>query len=341
MLVAMSGGVDSAVAAHLLREVGYEVLCVHLNFDAAGGCFAAGSADDARRSAEAIGIELIIEQAGDRMAPIIDYFVAEYARGRTPNPCPVCNATVKLARLTALADELSADYIATGHHARIGRRDGRACIRRGRLRAKDQSYALFAVSPDIMDRLLLPVGELSGKQAVREIARTLNLPVHGKPESQDICFLAGGDYAPLLAERAPRALRAGNIVNSAGEVLGRHDGFGRYTIGQRKGLGIAAAEPLYVIGIDAETATVTVGPKREVFSDELTASAANWHCQVPSEFAAIVQVRYNHQGAPARVRLTGQGGFEVKFDETVAAVTPGQAAVCYEGDRLLGGGWID
>ncbi|MGC9453240.1 MAG: tRNA 2-thiouridine(34) synthase MnmA [Phycisphaerae bacterium] len=341
VLVAMSGGVDSAVAAHLLRESGYDVAGVHFTFDLGGGCSSVGGEDDARRCAEALGIELRVVSTTGAMKPIIDYFVGEYARGRTPNPCPVCNATVKFARLLALADEMSADFVATGHHARVVRDGDAPALYRARYLAKDQSYALFALPREFLHRILLPVGELQSKQAVRETARSLELPVHDKPESQDICFLAAGDYTDLLAVRAPQALTPGDIVNSAGEVLGRHAGVGRYTIGQRRGLGIAAAEPLYVTALDAESATVTVGTKSEVYSESLTASAANWHCEPQGEFAATVKIRYNHEGAPARVRLLGQDSFEVRFDEPVAAITPGQAAVCYDGDRLLGGGWID
>lgn len=337
----MSGGVDSAVAVHLLRERGYEAVGVHFTFDLGGGCSSVGGEDDARRTADALGMELRVASTTTSMKPIIDYFVAEYARGRTPNPCPVCNATVKFAQLVSLADELSADFVATGHHARVASEGGANVLHRARYRAKDQSYALFALPHEFLRRILLPVGELRSKQAVREIARSLNLPVHDKPESQDICFLAAGDYTDLLAARSPRAMTPGDIVNFAGEVLGRHEGVGRYTIGQRRGLGIAAPEPLYVTALDAETATVTVGPKSQVYSDSLTASAANWHCEPTDEFAATVQVRYNHEGAQARVRLLGDGRFEVSFDDPVAAVTPGQAAVCYDGDRLLGGGWID
>ncbi|MFW6066556.1 MAG: MnmA/TRMU family protein, partial [Planctomycetota bacterium] len=229
VVVAMSGGVDSAVAAHLLREQGYDVVGVHFTFDLGGGCSAVGSEEDARRSAEALGIELRVVSTTEAMKPIIDYFVAEYARGRTPNPCPVCNATVKFARLLALADDLSADFVATGHHARVVREGDAPALYRARYRAKDQSYALFALPREFLHRVVLPVGELASKQEVREIARSLELPVHDKAESQDICFLAAGDYTELLAARSPRAMAPGDIVNSAGEVLGRHAGVGRYT----------------------------------------------------------------------------------------------------------------
>jgi len=335
-VVAVSGGVDSAVAAWRLREAGYDVSALHLRRGPAAPPGRPGHAADAARVAEALGIDLTIEDAEADFADLIDDFAAEYARGRTPNPCVRCNARIKFPHLLARADRIGARFVATGHHARLAG----GAIRRAA--EKDQSYALFALDRAVLVRILLPVGEMADKAEVRRIAAALGLPVAEKPDSQEICF-AGDDYPALLAARRPEALTPGDIVDSAGRVLGRHDGIGRYTIGQRRGLRVAAGVPMYVTRIDPAAGTVTLGPKAEVMSRRLAADDANWHADPPAvgeAFDAIVQVRYNHDGAPGRVRVTAPEAFEVEFGEPVAAVTPGQAAVVYDGERLLGGGWI-
>jgi tRNA-specific 2-thiouridylase len=336
VLVALSGGVDSAVAARLLIERGLAVTGVHLRMTPAGGPAEA----DAARVAEALGIDLAVVDATADFARIIDYFAAEYARGRTPNPCVHCNVAVKLAALLRRADRLGAARVATGHHARIDRGTSPPSVRRaGR---KDQSYALFALPREALDRLLLPLGDLPSKGEVRRIAAAVGLPVADKPDSQDVCFVKGS-HVDLRRRLRPDAFRPGRIVDAEGNVLGRHDGVGNFTIGQRRGIGVAAAEPLYVISIDPAAATVTVGPRDQTFSPALLADGANWLTPPPetgSEFAATVQIRYNHEGAPGRIIVRDAGRFEVWFDRPVAAITPGQAAAIYDGDRLLGGGWI-
>ncbi len=348
VIVAMSGGVDSSVAAALLRDRGCDVTGVFLRFgpaapaDASGGCCLPGDAADARRVAGALGIDLYVLDVADAFEPIIEDFAAEYARGRTPNPCIHCNRLIKFARLIDRADSLGVEYVATGHHARvIDARGGGPLIARGRARRKDQSYALFEVPRGQLPRILLPIGEVLDKRRVRGVARSLGLSVHDKPDSQEICFVPDDDYVSLLLRRAPEALRGGEIVNSAGEVLGRHDGYARYTIGQRRGLGVAAGVPMYVTHIDPTAARVTIGTRREAASRRLSAAGANWHADVPEAFEAIVQIRYNHRGAAGRVRVTGPETFDVEFERPVHAVTPGQAAVVYDGDVLLGGGWIE
>ena len=294
----MSGGVDSSVAAALLREDGRDVTGVFLHLGTAGSADGA----DARRVARKLGIDLhVVNVAGD-FEPIIRCFADEYARGRTPNPCIWCNTRVKLARLTRLADRLGIGRVATGHHARVAKVEGEWTIFRARDAAKDQSYALFAIEREHLPRIILPVGELAGKDAVRERAREFGLAVHDKPDSQEICFVPGGDYAALLAERAPRALTPGDIVDTDGNVLGRHEGYARFTVGQRRGLGVAAGEPRYVTRIDPATATVTIGTREQASSARLTAADAHWHADLPSEFQATVQVRYNHRGERAQVR---------------------------------------
>ena len=349
VIVAMSGGVDSSVAAGVLLEAGYEVTGVFLCLGRAGpgeagsrGCCSATDAADARRVAETLGIEMFVLDYAEAFGSIIDNFVGEYARGRTPNPCIHCNRQVKFGRLMGRADSLGIRYVATGHHARIVQGAGGApAIARGLACGKDQSYALFSIPRARLGRILLPIGEIGDKGAVRSRAMALGLNVHDKPDSQEICFVPDDDYAELLRRRCPESLRPGEIVDSDGRVLGTHAGYARYTIGQRRGLGVAAGVPMYVTGIDAATARVTIGPREQTLGSSLTARGANWHADVPSEFDATVQIRYNHRGVGGRVRLTGPDSFAVELADRVHAITPGQAAVVYDGRQLLGGGWID
>ena len=348
VLVAMSGGVDSSVAAALLLEAGYDVtgvfLCLKIPHQGEGrsrACCSPQDAEDARRVAEALGMELISLPVAGAFEPIMDDFVSEYVHGRTPNPCVHCNARIKFGRLFDLADAQGIEYVATGHYARMICADGHRAVARAVDRHKDQSYALFAIDSGRLDRMLLPVGELAGKAETRAVARQMQLPVHDKPDSQEVCFVPDDDYVSLLSERAPESLRPGPIVNTSGQVLGRHEGYARFTIGQRRGLRVAAGEPMYVTAIDPATATVTIGLRDEVMRQDLSAGRANWHADVPEEFDAVVQIRYNHAGAPARVRRTGEQTFDVHFAEPVAAITPGQAAVIYCDERLVGGGWIE
>jgi len=356
VLVAMSGGVDSAVAAALLVEAGFEVtgvfLCLQMD-RASGGpdakrtfgpgdrsCCSPQDAADARQVASRLGIPFkTLSVAGDFEA-IIDSFVEDYENGRTPNPCVRCNEQVKFRRLFELADSLGVHHVATGHYARIADREGRPAIRVARAAEKDQSYVLFRLPRAWLSRILFPVGDLESKQAVREVAGRLGLEVHDKPDSQDICFVPNGDYTSLLEARGSRALRAGDIVDSSGRVLGTHDGYGRFTIGQRRGTGVAVGRPAYVTRIDPESAVVTIGPREELLASGLTACGAHWQVAVPSSFEAAVKIRYNHRGAPAKVTLTGDDTFEVRFRTPLEAITPGQAAVAYADGWLLGGGWI-
>ena len=350
VLVAMSGGVDSAVAAGLLLRDGYHVTGVFMCLGAAAapdgaprGCCTPQDADDARRAAQTLGISLYVLDLADAFGPIIDNFVAEYARGRTPNPCIHCNSLVKFGRLVHRADSLSVRYVATGHHARIVRGASGPCIGRGSARGKDQSYALFGIDRSVLGRILLPVGLLADKDRVRQIAAELGLALHDKPDSQDVCFVPDGDYTQLIETRAPAAMRPGEIVDQGGRVVGTHAGYARYTIGQRRGLRVAAGEPMYVTAIDPDQARVTIGPRDCLMSDHLTASDANWHADVPGQFDAMVQIRYNHRGVAGRVTVTGPETFEVHFAQPVSAITPGQGAVVYDdkNETLLGGGWID
>jgi tRNA-specific 2-thiouridylase len=349
VILAMSGGVDSSVAAALLLEQGYDVTGVFMCLGTAGagdadgrGCCSPQDAADARRVADRLGIELFVLNLQEEFGGIIDYFVDEYLHGRTPNPCIHCNARIKFGRLIRHADSLGARFVATGHYARIADTPAGRAIFRASAIQKDQSYALFAVARQVLPRMLLPIGDVQDKARVREIARSLGLAVHDKPDSQEICFVADDDYVNLLAAKAPAALKSGNFVDSAGAVLGRHDGYGRFTIGQRKGMKVAMGVPYYVTRIDPASGDVTIGPRSETLSRHLRACGATWHGDVQPGLSiqANVQIRYNHRGAPGVVKILSDDRFEVEFAEAVPAITPGQAAVIYIGERLLGGGWI-
>ena len=349
VLVAMSGGVDSSVAAALLLREGYRVtgifMCLGTAAAADGdsrGCCSPQDAADARRVAEKLGIELYVLNLAGEFGPIIDTFVDEYLRGRTPNPCILCNSRLKFGRLMHHADSLGVRYVATGHYARVARDGGgQATIARGLARGKDQSYALFEVAPQCVARMLLPVGEIAAKDQVRAIARELGLITHDKPDSQEICFVPDDDYAAFLRGRIPEAFAPGEIVDAGGKVLGVHSGYAGFTIGQRKGLRVAAGVPMYVTAIDPATRRVTLGTREQGLRQHLRATRATWHRPMPGEFDATVQIRYNHAGAPARVRVTAHDSFEASFAEPLSAITPGQAAVVYDGDTLLGGAWIE
>lgn len=335
----MSGGVDSTATAGLLKQRGYEVVGVHARLGY-GGRDSIDHVADARKMADKLGIELHVVDLTKEFKPIIDNFISEYKAGRTPNPCIHCNKRIKFGKLLEFADKVEARYLATGHYARISRFSSQPAIVRGLSRAKDQSYALFQIPAESLGRILLPLGEFAGKDEVRAIAQEFGLEVHNKPDSQEVCFIPNDDYVSLLKHHAPDALQAGDIVDHQGNVLGQHDGYAKYTIGQRRGLGVAAGIPMYVTKIDPANATVRIGTREQTMGSYLKAHRANWHAPVRGTLAATVQIRYNHRGAPARVTITGPDTFEVEFVEPVHAITPGQAAVVYDGDRLVGGGWI-
>lgn len=351
VVVAMSGGVDSSVSACLLHEQGYEVIGLFMrtgidepDTDTCGvprGCCSAADASDARRIAGQHGIAFFALNFKEDFDRIVEYFVDEYQRGRTPNPCILCNEDLKFGRLLEYRDAVEADRIATGHYARIVNRNGRYRLCRAVDRGKDQSYVLFGIDRDELARTLFPVGGMF-KDEVRDHARRFGLAVHDKPESQDICFVPDRDYARLVRERRPEAIRPGAIVDGHGTKVGTHDGVFNFTIGQRRGLGIALGEPAYVCRIDPNTQTVTVGSKADLASDVLTASRVRWLTEPPDQpIRASVKIRYLHEAAPATVAPSGPDRVHVRFDRPQVAVTPGQAAVFYEDDMVLGGGWID
>jgi tRNA-specific 2-thiouridylase len=350
IVVAMSGGVDSSVAAALLAREGHDVVGLSMQlYDQQNGeirfgsCCTLDDLYDARRVARAIGIPHYIVNFEQRFEEhVVSDFVREYAAGRTPIPCVHCNGDLKFASLVERAEGFDAEAVATGHYARVDQdpATGHYRLKRGVDAGKDQSYFLFTLTQPQLARARFPVGDLD-KPAVREEARRLGLAVADKHDSQEICFVAAGEHADFVQRRA--AIAGGVIRDRDGRVLGRHDGVHRFTIGQRKGLGLSSPIPLYVVGIDAEASAVTVGPREALERTALTAARVNWMSGIvpPAPIRAEAQIRYRHRPAKATITPRPDERAEVVFDEPQSAVTPGQAVVFYEGDVVLGGGWID
>ncbi len=304
------------------------------------GCCSASDAADARFVAGMLGIPFYALNFEQDFSRIIDFFADEYARGRTPNPCVLCNDRLKFGKLVEYADAVGARYIATGHYARIGQRRGCPALLRGRDDRKDQSYVLFGLNRDILNRAMFPVGELI-KSEVRDFARRYDLPNRDKPDSVEICFVPDRDYARVVRDRRPDAFVEGDVVDSLGRVMGRHNGIAHYTIGQRRGLGIAAGRPIYVTQIDVRTNTVTVGDADALLHRSLVADRVSYLVDPPDgPFPARVKIRYLHMAAPATVYPLQEGKVRVVFDDRQRAITPGQAVVFYDGDVVVGGGWI-
>lgn len=340
ILVALSGGVDSATAAGLLREQGHELVGVFMRNGVSGGaaqrsCCSLGDARDARGVAERLGIPFYVADLERPFAKLIAEFAADYARGLTPNPCVVCNHDLKFGELLRLADDLGCESVATGHYARL--EDGR--LRRGLDASKDQSYLLHGLTPAQLQRARLPLGGLT-KPAVRATAARLGLAVAAKPDSAEICFVPGGDYRAVVAERTGGLGAAGRFADDAGETLGEHSGVAGFTVGQRRGLGIAAGEPLYVSAIDPGTGTVTVGPRASLLRESCRVGGVSWQQPPVLGRALAVQSRQHHPAEPACLLPDGEDGVRVHFERPSAAVTPGQYAVFYDGDLVLGGGRI-
>jgi tRNA-specific 2-thiouridylase len=361
VVVAMSGGVDSSVAAALLVAAGYDCVGVFMRhatpptggppgglpiLDRADhqGCCTATDARDARRTADLLGIPLYAIDLTADFDRVIDDFAAEYGRGRTPQPCVRCNSWLKFGRLFEHADAIGATHVATGHHARLVAGPDGPELRRAVDAARDQSYVLFDVRPDRLARMLLPIGD-HAKADVRARARALGLPTADKPDSQEICFVASGGHAALVAARLGGS-RAGDVVDMDGRVMGRHAGIEQFTVGQRSGLGIATGSPLYVIRIEADTRRIVVGPRSAVPEREAVVAAATWLGPEPvSPFPCDVQCRAQRAAAPAVVTPLAAGRFHVHFtggpERMPGPISPGQPAVCYQDDRVLGGGWIE
>ena len=359
----MSGGVDSAVAAALLKDDGYDVVACFMRLgsddpdetcddsfdfhDSKGkfrhqGCCSLNDASDARQVAAILNVPFYVLNFRRDFDRVIEYFVQEDNIGRTPNPCVRCNDWLKFGKLADYARSIDADYVATGHYARISHGNGQSRLMRGCDHNKDQSYVLFGTPRAMLDHMLLPIGGLKKKQT-RQIAEQCGLPIFDKPDSQEICFVPDNDYTSLLRKKAPGTMKPGVVLDLSGNVVGQHEGQQHFTIGQRRGVGVALGYPVYVVDKDPSANTVTVGDKEELFTSRLTANQANWLIDPPPMGELIdchVKIRYNSEPVPGRV-ATDSDLLAITFDEPQLAVTPGQAVVCYHGEQLICGGWID
>ncbi|MCL2646545.1 MAG: tRNA 2-thiouridine(34) synthase MnmA [Phycisphaerales bacterium] len=343
VVVAMSGGVDSSVAAALLKRQGYD--CVGVFMQLHESC-SSSDATDAKYVANQLNIPFHTLNFQHDFDRIIDYFVREYNAGRTPNPCIRCNKHLKFGKLSRYAQTIDADFIATGHYARTATVNGQTHLLRGLDLSKDQSYVLFGVPREKLPRILLPIGTME-KKDVRAVAKELGLPVFDKPDSQEICFVPDNDYVQLIIRKSPESIKPGELVDATGKMIGTHPGHQHFTIGQRKGLGIAFGYPIYVTAIDAKSNRVTLGQKEELLRKRLIAREVNWlknDAAGPREPVRVrAKVRYNSKPTTATAVMTGPDELTVILDEAVSAITPGQAVVCYEEttERLIGGAWID
>ena len=348
VLLAMSGGIDSSVSAVLLRRAGHDVTGVFMRHGVPAevpskpgkqGCCSLEDAYDARRVADLLGIPFYTLNFEKPFERIVDYFVREYDRGATPNPCIVCNRDLKFGKLFEYADSIGADYVATGHYARVERRAGRMALLKGIDERKDQSYVLFPLGQRELARVMFPVGGHE-KGEIRRLAAEAGLRIAEKPESMEICFVPDNDHRRLLRERLGDRVREGQFRDRDGRVLGSHGGHQLFTIGQRKGLGVAFGRPMYVVAIEPESNVVVLSEDDERGA-EVTAREVNWVSTEPRACEASVKIRSMHAGAAARVEPLGSDRVRIAFAEPQRAITRGQAAVFYEGDAVLGGGWIE
>ena len=361
VLLAMSGGVDSSVAAALLAREGHEVVGVFMRLGSPGealdelipggetcnikigkqGCCSVGDAEDARTVAARLDIPFYVVNFRREFGRIIDYFVAEYDAGRTPNPCVRCNDWLKFGRLHEYAHQVGASRVASGHYACIEGEGDDLRLMRGLDLGKDQSYVLFGTPRDRLQEMMLPIGNMH-KADVRALAEEMDLPVFDKPDSQEICFVPDNDYAGLVRKRTSTGVEPGPILDTSGKVVGEHPGHQHFTIGQRRKVGVAFGHPIFVIEKDPTTNSVVVGTREELASDGCRASDTNWLIDPPQDWMkCLARIRYNGSAVPAEVRVTGDEGLEVRFESPQDAVAPGQAVVCYDDRMVLGGGWID
>lgn len=353
VVVGMSGGVDSSVAAWLLKEQGYDVVGVTMQIwqdeatefvEAKGGCCGLSAVDDARRVAWDLDIPYYVMNFKNEFKEhVMDYFVAEYVGGRTPNPCIACNRFVKWESLLKRSLDIGADYIATGHYSRIEKlENGRYALRKSVTEAKDQTYALYNLTQYQLSHTLMPVGDYS-KDQIREIADKIKLRVAHKPDSQEICFIPDHNYAKFIEETTGEESMPGNFVDVEGVVLGRHEGITHYTVGQRKGLNLSMGRPVFVTEIRPKTNEVVIGNADDVFSSVLRCRNINWMSMdglSGRELKVTAKIRYSHKGASCTIREVGPDLVECRFDQPQRAITPGQAVVFYRGDYVAGGGTI-
>jgi len=363
VVLAMSGGVDSSAAAYLLREAGYDVIGLFMRSGATEemtcstapatlpivtsdshkqGCCSASDAADARRVADSLDIPFHALNFKDAFGRIKDYFADEYLAGRTPNPCVMCNNWLKFGKLWDFARKVGAEKIASGHYARIVAvaGDSRQALVRGVDEEKDQSYVLFGLDRNLLEHVLFPVGAYE-KHEIRDIARKAGLRVADKPDSQEICFVPDQDYAGFIRRYRGDAPTAGDLVDTGGNVVGRHEGFEHFTIGQRRGLGVAFGEPRYVVAVKAQTREVVIGTREDLARTELEADRLNWLVDdIPQKFACQAKIRYRHAAEEAEVELVDDDRVRVRFVNSQFGVAPGQAVVFYDNERVLGGGWI-
>jgi tRNA-specific 2-thiouridylase len=364
VVLAMSGGVDSSAAAKLLLDDGYEVIGLFMRSGATEeescavgdatplpiidpnsnrqGCCSAADAADARRVADQLSIPFHAVNFADAFGRIKDYFVDEYLSGRTPNPCVMCNNWLKFGHLWDFAKQVGAERIATGHYARLVADDElqTLTLRCGRDASKDQSYVLFGIDRALLPNILFPVGDYT-KPEIRELAGATGMRVAEKPDSQEICFIPDNDYAGFIERRGKLQETSGELVDTGGNVVGQHAGFERFTIGQRRGLGVTFGVPKYVVKIEPDTHRVVLGDHEDLARTELEADRLNWLVEdVPAKFTCRAQIRYGHEPGLAEVQVVDEDRLAVRFDEPQYGVAPGQAVVFYDDDRVLGGGWI-
>ncbi len=352
VLMAMSGGVDSSVAAALLLKEGYEVIGITMRLwdeeaekpEYSRTCCAIDDVNDARRVADKLGIAHYTLNLKDRFkGEVVGDFIEEYSQGRTPNPCVVCNRYLKFDALMVRAEQLGCTHVATGHYARVEKEGELYRLRKGVDFAKDQSYVLYHLNQETLPKVLLPLGGIADKETTRKMAEDLELTVAHKPDSQDICFIPDGDYKEFLLRHAPELKKPGRIVLVDGTVLGHHDGLAFHTVGQRKGLGIAWKEPLYVQELNMERNELIVGPQEGLWSIGLITEDAHFVEENPTVDEPIrvtAKIRYSAKEATATLKLLDTGKMEILFDEPQRAITPGQSVVCYQGEYVVAGGKI-